>query len=178
MRSTRRRWLRYSLRSLLALFTVTCLAFGWFASRAAIQRNAVNSLRALGGVVRYDDDGFYEMPTVLARPNRAPVFLPPPKKPWLRQVLGDDWFADVVTVVFYGRAVTDPDLEEALPRLAALPRLRRIEFRTTSITDDGLSPLRSLQQLDYLCLFETPIRIHDQGLVTLRRELPKLRVGY
>jgi hypothetical protein len=54
----KRRWLQFSLRTmLLAMFVLSCLlgGFGWRWQRAKQQEVAVATLRALGGdVVRYD----------------------------------------------------------------------------------------------------------------------------
>lgn len=48
----RRRWFRYSLRTLLALVLVTCLGLGWFAHKlkqARDQKETVAAIRQLGG---------------------------------------------------------------------------------------------------------------------------------
>src|SRR5687767_3006090 len=49
-----RRWLRFSLRTLLVLLTVACVTLGLWVQRAERQRRAVAAIREMGGSVTYD----------------------------------------------------------------------------------------------------------------------------
>ena len=86
---TKRRWLQFSLRTLLVFVTLSAFASGWFAvkmQRVRRQREAVSAIRAASGLVWYD----YE---VNARPTGS---VPKPPGPaWMRKLLGDDCFAKV-----------------------------------------------------------------------------------
>jgi hypothetical protein len=177
MPSAKRPWFRFSLRAFLVLFTILCVFGGLYASKAVQQRQAIAELGRLGGWCHYDDWQYYQLKPTVVRNGRL-VWLKRPEKPWLRTWLGDDWFANVTMVTMRGRDVTNADLHEAVPSLAKLPRLKRLELRTTSITDAGLKPLQSLNQLEYLSLYETRIKIDEPGLLELRKALPELRVGY
>ena len=87
-RSKRRRF-RFSLRTLLVVFLVLGLGLGWFAYKmrqAERQRRAVEGIEEVGGRVWYD----YELEA--HQRGKAPE---PPAPAWLRELIGDDLFADV-----------------------------------------------------------------------------------
>ncbi|MCH7725193.1 MAG: hypothetical protein IH991_01740 [Planctomycetes bacterium] len=50
----KRRWLRYSLRTFLLLLTVFAVWLGLLVHRVNKQKEAVQWVRDMGGVVRYD----------------------------------------------------------------------------------------------------------------------------
>ena len=87
----RLRWYQFSLRSLL-LFVFACsLAFGWLGvkmQRAREQKQAVEAIEKLGGSVAYD----YQYDASGSWITGAK----PPGPTWLREILGDDLFANVV----------------------------------------------------------------------------------
>ena len=60
---TKRRWLRFSLRTFFVLLTVFCVWFGWHVERARQQRKAVEWVVEMGGRVLYDyqrgDDPYF-----------------------------------------------------------------------------------------------------------------------
>src|SRR5262245_17910828 len=85
-----RRWLRFSLRTLLLALTLACVALGWWVHKAERQRRAVAAIRAAGGYVEYD----YERDG-RRRGLRNPT---PPGPVWLHSVVGVDYFADVYEV--------------------------------------------------------------------------------
>src|SRR5687768_4773908 len=82
-----RRWLRYSLRSLFVLVTLTSVMLGVWVNRAERQRRAVAAIRAAGGTVRYD----YEQAGAQAA---GPVDGQLPGPDWLCRLLSVDYFAD------------------------------------------------------------------------------------
>ena len=86
----KRRFLRFTLRSLLLLMLVVCVALGWKVERARKQRDAVNWVQKFGGSVDYDyqiDDNGRPIPNA-----------EPPGPKWLLKQLGIDFFDDVVSV--------------------------------------------------------------------------------
>ena len=72
-----RRWAQFSLGTMFVVVTVLCVLCAWLAvkvNRAHRQRDAVDAIRRLGGYAAYEPAG----------PS------------WLRELLGDDFFAHVV----------------------------------------------------------------------------------
>ncbi|MEK6237223.1 MAG: hypothetical protein N2C14_21140 [Planctomycetales bacterium] len=166
-RPTRRRWLTYSLRSLVAAMFIACMGFAWFGFHWRAkqkERAAVKALEELGGTVYYD----YQL-------NEDGVRLDPPSDApgaeWLRTLLGDDWFAEVqgVSAVF---SYNPHFSKTGLTHVRELKQLRSLEFEDLEITDPELLLLRELNQLRTLGLSGTPVT--DAGLIHLR-ELRKLQ---
>src|SRR5215475_8806822 len=84
----KRRWFRYSLRTLLVFVTLASAGFGWLGYKvrqAKRQQDTILAIMKLGGTVIYD----YEY-------EGAP--LPGPK--WLRDLIGVDFFAAPYAVDF------------------------------------------------------------------------------
>ena len=87
---TRRlRWFQYSLRTLLLVMLMASVGMSWFAVKmqwVRRQREAVEVITRLGGFVTYDwrSDG---------------SGLEPPGPAWLRNLLGEDFFGEVVEVL-------------------------------------------------------------------------------
>jgi hypothetical protein len=89
----------------------------------------------------------------------------PPYPAWLRALLGDQFFGDVVAA----RAIIN---DASLAYVKDLPRLRDLDLRGSVVTDEGLQHLRGLNDLEKLDLSFTPIT--DKGLGRLKH-LTKLR---
>ncbi len=187
----KRRWLQFSLRTLLVLMLAFGCGFGWLAMKvkqAREQEAAVRAIQELGGLVLYDNS--------LKRTGPAPA--------WLQKLLGDDFFRSVtavhgshfsdgglVHVVAFSRLETLdlaglPDepgwrggfLGGPLPRgpsniqREGLPYLHGLANRSPSeVTDAGLVQLRRLSQLRWLSLDNT--QVTDAGLGQLK-EFPQL----
>jgi hypothetical protein len=153
----RRRWLQYSLRTLLVATTLLAIACSWLAVKllqARRQREAVVALEKLGGHVIYhwqlDAQGQW-----LRNPQR-------PGRTWLRGLLGDDLFQSVHTVELDDTQITDA----GLALLERLSQLRNVHLGGTPITDVGLEHLKNISQLQYLFLAGTPVT--DAGLEHLK----------
>ena len=105
----KRRWLRFSLRSLLLFTAVLSIFFAWAGSiliRVFEQRSVVAKIQSLGGEFYFD----YQ----LAGEE------PPPGPKLIRLIIGDDVFAYVAAVSLNdGDRATDADLA-ILPKLARL----------------------------------------------------------
>src|SRR5262245_2272727 len=93
----RRRWLSFSLRSLLLAMTVLCVWLGLKMNEARQQREAVTAIRSLNGqikLIRYD----YEMTPAPGGGFNVNPNAEPRVPAWLRNIFGDDLFYNVVRV--------------------------------------------------------------------------------
>jgi hypothetical protein len=148
------RWrFQFSIRSLLLLVVVVAIPCSWMAV-AGRQKEVVEEIRQLGGLVQHDYK-FQES----GNPFASGV---PPGPTWLRDLLGEDFFATVVDVNCVGSSVTNAGLEH----LKGLTQLKRLELSTMPVTDAGLGHLKGLTQLEALYIDGT--RVSDAGLVYLK----------
>jgi hypothetical protein len=165
------RWrFQFSLRSLLILTVVVAVPFSWLAveiNGARKQKEVVDALSQFTGSVSYD----YEYDSI---GNWIPT-TEPPGPSWLRKVLGDDFFVNVVIVYFAGPKAEDA----ALKYLEGMKQVREIQFIKTRITDAGLEHIKGLNQLKEL--YFNHDQITDAGLEHLkglnRLEILFLRVN-
>ncbi|MGO8751436.1 MAG: hypothetical protein ACLQNE_36275 [Thermoguttaceae bacterium] len=148
------RWrFQYSIRTLLLVMLLASIGMSWVAVKmqgSRKQRGAVEAIQKLRGGAWYD----YEF-VRWGVPLRT---VPPPGPAWLRKLLGDDVFTDVVAVTLTGTEVADDRLEA----LDHLTQLKWASLCYTNITDMGLKHLRGCNQLQGLILSHT--RITDEGL--------------
>ena len=151
-----RRWYQFSLKTLLVVMTVSCLAFAWIGSRlrraqenrdrVAVVEDAVAAIEKLGGEV------------TKAYEERRP-------QTWLEELFDDPGDADdpvgvleVTRVNFRGSDVTDAGLEH----LKGLKHLNYLGLEDTKVTDAGLVHLKGLTKLQRLYLDDTEVT--DAGL--------------
>ena len=193
---------QFSLRSLLVATVAVAIPCSWMAvemKRAREQREAVEAIRKVGRSVSYDHQ--YNLP--MSNPYATYISgAKPPGPGWLRNILGDDFFATVISVnpsididnnllfsdvnlecleafpqlrwlFVFGTQVTDAGLE----RLKGLPQLQRLDLGKTKITDRGLECLEGLTQLRQLELACT--NVTDAGLEHLKglSQLQELHLG-
>ena len=121
----RRRWLQFSLRALIIVMLLASVAMSWAAVRmqARKQKRAVEELRRLGGVVYERQSDAFGNP------------LPRKGMPaWLRNLLGDDFFAADVEVIFSPCCTSSRD---GLKQLKGLMQVKRLIFETP-VTDADL----------------------------------------
>jgi len=136
--------LTLSLRGLTLLVLIFGGVLGWKARRASIQRRAVAAIARAGGLVTYD---YHIAAESTSNPN------PQPWAPvWLRRVVGDEWFKEVIVVsLFDGPFLVETQLkEDLLPAVATLDRLEGLEISLPSLTPAGLAPLVYLPRLKEL----------------------------
>ena len=151
----RRRWLQYSLRSLSILFVLAAIGMAWLATvkkSAERQKLAVEAIVKGGGSVGYDYQ-FRTFPSGTSYIDNAT----PPGPAWLRRLLGDDFFTNVVEAGI----VTRPGLDQ----LTQLPKIQRLELEGLAVVDSTLDQLKDLNRLDGLCLKNTSIT--DKGMEKL-----------
>ena len=154
---------QFSIRSLLLLTVAVALPCSWLAARmrqAAGQQRVVQEIEAAGGLVVYD----FQLDPSGKQNAKAQM----PEPAWLRDLLGDDYFHDILALDLRHTGITD----DALPRLAGLICLKHLDLRNTEVSDAGLEHLKGLSRLESLDLrFDD---ISDRGLKFLEG-LPNLR---
>jgi len=189
----RRRRLQFSLRTMLlatVVFALLCGSVGEKVRVAWKQRQAVEEILGLGGVVRCE---YQDKPYRAGTSQNVGALAQPPEPPgpkWLRALLGEHFFARVSTV-WFPAGVGDEDLAclDHMPYLTELhlkpsavtkvglshvwrhPQLTSLSLRSTCFSDSEAPNLESLQQLQFLDLGHTPIT--DKAVETLIR-LPLL----
>lgn len=150
----KRRWLRFSLRTLLIVIMLSSLPLGWLAMKmvqAKRQRRAVEAIEEAGGWVQYD---------CVVDESSKPQ---PPVPAWLTGLVGADMFVDVVQV----RILESEAPDMALEHLKELPKLKLLYLSGTQTDDAGLEHLKGLTNLKYLELDHT--QISDAGLKHLNK---------
>lgn len=156
------RWIlrpRFRLLTLLTLVTALCVWLGVITHRAHRQRDAIASLSSSDAVFIFD----YQMDAAgINFDERAPA----PGPAWLRRLLGDGYFRNVVQVWLPpGKIPINFEL------LTAFPKLRSVHLKRTNITDADLAGLANLRALESLDLRGTGIQ--GSGLRELQ-SLPRL----
>lgn len=105
---------RFSLRAFLSAFIVVAVLLATLTNRAREQRETVAGLRALGWQVQYDWQGSLHGP---------------PGPAWLRRIVGDDYFEEVVQVSFWGgEEMNTKRTEQSISFLQKLPNLINVTF--------------------------------------------------
>jgi internalin A len=176
----KRRWLRFSLRAVLVAIAIIAVLIWIPIQRAKTQKRAVEKIRDLGGVVKYDS-------------VKSPGSQPPPLL-WLHQLLGDDFFYNVWDVTFENSEINDEDLnclrdfsrlenlalrgcknltDAALAPCKGLATLRYVDFSGTNLGDQAIAQLRGCLQIGGLNAEDT--KLTDAGLVDVSA-FPNLRV--
>ena len=153
----KRRWYQFSLKTLLVVMTVTCVWLAIISDRARRQRAAVDRIHELGGTLLYN----YETGSSEYKGDD------PPGPDWLVELIGVDYFDDVVAVRLRDLPVTDADLD----LVRDLPDLRGLSISRTKVTDAGLAHLTALTKLERLDLDGTNITV--AGIKKLQQALPK-----
>ena len=168
----KRRWLRYSLRTMLVVMLVLSVWLGWMANKAARQREAVALVRQLRGSVIYNDGSNRGVINGIIPPP-AVVVETPPSEGLLHDILGHDWFYDVWIVGLIGTEVTDDQLGTIAE---GLPGIEFIDLEATTITDAGIEHLSCLKKLGTLDVERT--NVSANAIAELRARLPNLQVIY
>jgi hypothetical protein len=151
MPKSRSRFFRLSLKSLFLLTAILAIWLAYVSNQARQQRAIVAHLNKLGARLEYD----YQRKAQRA----GKVATQPPGWPWLRKLIGDEYFQDVVAVRV--SAENDDDLRA----IGQLTQLEHLVLDRSNITDGGLRHLHNLRRLDFLSL-RVPY-LTSKGLVHL-----------
>lgn len=191
----KRRYFRYSVRTLFIVATLLCVLLGTVVRQARIQRFAVEAILEKGGEVVY-----------LHQDTKSVA----PGPEWLREIIGDEYFFRVNRVTFIfekaddtalavigkltdlkGLAIAEAQITSAglkhlarltdleslelqdtlvtsddLVNLKGLTYLKSLQLNNTKVTDDSIEHLKELTHLEGLWLVNT--QISDAGLVDIR----------
>ncbi|MBI1901073.1 MAG: hypothetical protein HYS13_08180 [Planctomycetia bacterium] len=184
----RRRWLRYSLRTLLVLVFVASVGFAWLAAKVNQGREQaalVEHVQQLGGTVFYDfqvteTPGGPEPDATRTRAGNE----------CLRRWLGNDVFDKVVGVRFssqylgttpgtsvqIGNTMICKNAEAELRRLEPFADLEWLDLSCSELTDASVDQLVKFQKLRRLELSAT--HVTEDGLARLRTALPNCKISY
>src|SRR5262245_47882876 len=128
-----KRWLRFSLRTMLLLITVLCIWLGFQVNAARRQREAVAAILDAGGTVYYD----YQ---VISRGVGLPRYgfdlsRTPPGPEWLRKYIGGDYFCTAIVVDLHRPNIANGDLDQLGQQITKLTKLRILSLNGTGISD-------------------------------------------
>jgi hypothetical protein len=134
--------MRYSVRGMLLLVTVFAVWLGVLVHPINKQKQVVAWVRDQKGEFYYDFEWDHE--------TGAPIEdATPPGPDWLRDLIGIDYFADVVMVDLSGTG--NPDVTPLLE----LESLQVLDLSFTPVSD--LTPLSGMQRLRYLDLAHSSV---------------------
>jgi hypothetical protein len=158
------RWLQDARHWPLLAGVLLLIPCGWFVVKmgeARKQKTAVEEIENLGGGVWYD----YQFDAA----GNEIQWAEPPGDPWLRRVLGDDFFINVTML-----DLTQTDIPDAgLEHLEWLPKLQSLSLGAC-VTDAGLRYLERLPGLRTLNLGRS--QVSDAGVKRLQRALPNCSI--
>ncbi len=185
----RRRWLRFSLRTLLIVVTVLSVPLGWIGWRLGQERATITLIEEMGGSVSFNSiakRGWWEESTdkwfgkrvrwVDLRNTQVSELSPLAELKslehlWLHNTQVSDLsplaeLKNLETLYLYNTPVSD------LSPLAELKSLERLQLRNTPVSD--LSPLVELKNLVLLSFDNTPVS--DEQVQELRQALPNCKI--
>ena len=165
-----KRWFRFSLATLLVVFTALSIWLGWQSYLARRQKAAIDVIVAAEGIAIFDDDSRIS-DTQPANASSSPVTR-------MRKSIGEDFFREVKIVDFATnngrrRDTKKPKVtDDSLAHLSGLTDLETLELgHNETVNDEALRHLSGLRNLKTLYLYHTPVR--GTGLLHLVG-LPKL----
>lgn len=133
----RRRWTQFNTRTLFLLITAAAVFCGWQANRARRQREVLAAIKAAGGGAAY------------AHQDTLPGGYssdPPPVPAWLRRVIGDEYFQEVVFVNLMEAKISD----ELLQQVARLSTIRELMLGNAQLKDAHLRYIAQLPNLRWI----------------------------
>lgn len=193
-----RRWLRFSLRTLLILITIFAVWLGWKMHLRREQQRVLDAVHARGGTSTMMLRDFSQLSLLQANWTQDNVIdlgnlnvtdedlKDLESMPYLAGLwLGNNQITD--RGLAYVKNQTDlrmldlmnnPGItDEGLAHLKNLTQLEQLLLRNNSqITDAGLIHLENMQHLDILVLHGT--KVTPAGVSRLQKKLPKARIGF
>ena len=149
----RRRWLQFSLRTMLLLMVPVACVAAWMGAeyrKGLRQKEAIAWVEKMRGQIEYDDEAT--------------------QNDWRRQWFGE-WFPESVKVIDFYYSESRDEITDIAP-LAELKNLERLGIVYTHVSD--LSPLTKLENLRQLLLYY--IQVSLEQAQALRQALPNCRI--
>ena len=149
-----RRWLSFSIRTLLVAMLIFAALFAWLGKhviRTRSERPIVAQIQAAGGHAYYD----YQLGFGFVDASKSPT-----GSKFVRAILGDDIYA-TVNVVFFSNPTTDSAIED----LHRLENLLDVSICGPAVTDQCIDDLLHIDKLRSLNLSDTSIT--PEGLARL-----------
>ncbi|MEX2112114.1 MAG: hypothetical protein WD845_02960, partial [Pirellulales bacterium] len=149
----RRRWLTFSLRTFFVLLTLFGVWLGFHVRAARRQEASAAAIRAIGGWCYHD---FQHLTPQRNRDYAATSPLPA----WLINLLGVDFFHDVVEVnLVYaydanGRHDNSRGTGDDLKHLLGFPRLQVLALHEGQVSNAGLEYVGRLTELEELFIWD------------------------
>jgi hypothetical protein len=162
----KRRWFQFSLRTLLILTTLLAVGAGLLSQRIARKRrewDAVQAILRFGAVVEFHQSGASRRRVWAGGGAEDDLDANATEPSWLREILGKNFFGEVVAVSVSNAQSED----ELLASIKELPELVQLHLANCRITDSGLEDLEGLTHLQELSLSGTFIT--DAGLPRLKQ---------
>jgi hypothetical protein len=142
-----------------------------FVNKASEQREAVAAIKAAGATVGYD----WQSPGPRIDQKTGMVSFPAPSgPPWLRQILGPDYFDNVVSIHDAGYRIDDAALAKLSDHLKRLSRLDTVTLDWSKMTGASYSRLGELKGIEHLSLSGIPAsdsEIQHLGQITSIKRL-------
>jgi hypothetical protein len=178
----KRRWVQFSMRTVLVLTTACGILLGWRANDVRRERDALALVESLGGYATFDYQCDFDKDELrVVDPGREA-----PRNSWLMSMVGEEYFRHIACIFFRDTSVTDKDLKRItglaglvsldlpeckvtvaeLTSLARMRQLQMLNLSDTQVTNAGLVHLKGLRRLHGLSLIRT--RISSEGLVHLQ----------
>jgi hypothetical protein len=179
--STKWRWFRFSLRTLLITMTVLAIWLGLYVKSFRERRAAVAAVDQLEGwlsiktivptwLQSFVSDEKYFWRPVAVRFNPAHPISDDQLRSMTPHMLK---FADLTYLNLYRSHVTDAGLANIL---SFADRLYSLDIRDTAITDDGIAYLQQLPKLIVLRISGS--KITTEGVNKIRSSMPNCNVDY
>jgi len=163
----RRRWLQFSLGTLLLFVAALCVLLAVRSNRQNNRRVAIAKIESLGGEIEYlsawiDKKGMYV----------AGIKVDVPRLSLWARILGDNPATCIVAIYFRPEwKLTDADLVYVL----SFSEMRILVMGSNQITDAGLLSLSSLSGLVYVVV-RANRDVTEAGVAGLQKALPKCRI--
>jgi Leucine-rich repeat (LRR) protein len=181
----KRRWFRFSLRTLLIAFTLCGVWLGYTMHQVRARRDAIRAIDANGGTYGVyivgpkwlrcfipDEKCFYDASRVSLGPGNQGY---DPTNPFtdedlVRIIPHLNQFQHFESLYLSDNHITD----DGLRCLKDLPTIRRLELGNTSVTDNCVPYLAELKTLKELDISQTGIT--EEGMAKLQTALPNCKI--
>jgi Leucine-rich repeat (LRR) protein len=175
---TKRRWFRFSLRTLLVLMTVLAVWLGMSVKKYRDHRAAITAIKQLNGSFSLNpiepgwrqrfvsDERYFWDPVAVRFSPRFPI-----SDHELRSIIQPMlMFENLTYLNLNGSHISDAGIKHILP---LADRLQILDIRQTSVSDDCIVNLRKLRRLRLLRITGSAFSV--DALNQLRTELPNCK---